>query len=262
MSCTSHIHTLRRSMLKKLFAIFAGTTAMSTFAQSAATPAEDALFRQIAERSKTDPLIGAKIGSKEITQRLLGAMKTERGVHIESVLCALGALAGYSCQASVRAQAVARGLPEAGLLTAVQTEDGKTYYFGDNLNKPLAESKYSVWSVAGGGAQQAGCNGLPDLSEIFKHAASSVGTDAFGKPRVPEKNTPHDLPINYVRTLWLALKPLIVKFCPNPEHWPILLGLSIQEVIVMGKSALDPCLAIRLVMEAAIPMSKVNLSAP
>ena len=220
------------------------------------------MLRENSERSKTDPLIGAKIGSKEVTQRLLAALTTERGVHIESLLCALGALAGYSCQASVRAQAIVRGLPEVGLLTPVQTKDGKTYYFGDNLNKPLAESQYSVWSVAGGGAQQAGCSNLPDLTEIFKHTSSAIGTEAFGKPRVPEKNTPHDLPLNYVRTLWPALKPLVVKFCPNPEHWPVLLGLSIQEVIVMGKSALDPCLALRLVMEAAIPMSKVNLSAP
>jgi len=249
-------------MLKTLLTLLGGTAATRASAQPPASPAEDALLRQISERSKTDPLIGAKIGSKEVTQRLLAALTTERGVHIESLLCALGALAGYSCQASVRAQAIVRGLPEVGLLTPVQTKDGKTYYFGDNLNKPLAESQYSVWSVAGGGAQQAGCSNLPDLTEIFKHTSSAVGTEAFGKPRVPEKNTPHDLPLNYVRTLWPALKPLVVKFCPNPEHWPVLLGLAIQEVIVMGKSALDPCLALRLVMEAAIPMSKVNLSAP
>jgi hypothetical protein len=249
-------------MLKKLVAIFAGATAAGTFAQSPPNPAEDALFRQIAERSKTDPLIGAKIGSKEITQRLVAAIKTERGVHIESLLCALGALAGYSCQASVRAQAIARGLSEVALLTSVQTKDGKTYYFGDNLNKPLAESQYSVWGLAGGGAQQAGCTKFPDVEEIFKHTSSSVGTELFGKPRLPEKNAPHDLPLNYVRSLWPALKPQIVKFCPNPEHWPVLLGLSIQEVIVMGKATLDPCVALRLVMETAVPMSKVNLNAP
>ena len=204
-------------MLKKLIALLGGTAVTGLHAQAPANPAEEALLRQIAERSKTDPLIGAKIGSKEITQRLLGAMKTERGVHIESLLCALGALAGYSCQASVRAQAVARGLPEAGLLTPVQTKNGNTYFFGDNLNKPLFESQYSVWGVAGGGAQQAGCNNLPDLTEIIKHTASAVGTETFGKPRIAEKNTPHDLPLNYVRTLWPALKPVIQKFCPNPE---------------------------------------------
>ena len=247
-------------MLKKLLAALAGVAATGAPAKSTSSSTEEALLRQIAERSKTDPLAGVKIGSGEVTQRLLAILKTERGVHIESVLCALGALAGYSCQASVRAIAVARGLPEVGLLTVVQTRDGKTYYFGNELNKPLAESKYSVWSIAGGGAQQAGCNNPPDLAEVFKHTSSSVGTQSFGKPRVPEKNAPHDLPIKYVRKLWPTLQPLVVKCCPDPEHWPILLGFSIEEIIVTGRSELDPCIAIRLVMESAVPMSKVNLS--
>ena len=89
---------------------------------------------------------------------------------------------------------------------------------------------------------------------------SAVGTEAFGKPRVPEEHTPHQLPIDYVRDLWPVLEPQIVKFCPGPQHCPVLLSLSIQEVIGMGKSVIDPCIAITLVMETAIPMSKVDLS--
>ncbi|RFP34636.1 hypothetical protein D0T24_13615 [Duganella sp. BJB480] len=246
-------------MLKKLLAFFGGSLAVQQAAQSA-SPAEEALLRQIAERSKSDPLIGAKLGGKDVTQRLLAGMKTAQGVHIESLLCALGALAGYACQASVRAQAVARGLPETALLTSVQTKDGQTYFFGDDLNKPLAESRYSVWGIAGGGAQEAGCKSLPDLAAIFRHTSEVVGTDAFGKPRVPDNHVPRDQPINYVRTLWPVLKPVVVKYCPNPEHWPVLLGLSIQEVILMAKTVIDPCLAMQLVMEAAVPMSKVNLA--
>lgn len=250
-------------MLKKLFALLGGaTTAAAPKAAPRSSPAEEALLRQIEERSKTDPLIGAKIGSKEVTQRLLAGMKTERGVHIESLICALGSLAGYSCQAALRAMAVSQGLPEVALLTQVETKDGKTYFFGDNLNKLLAESQYSVWGVAAGGAQQAGCANLVEVSEIFQHTSSTVGTAAFGVPRIPEEHRPHDTPLNYVRTLWPALRPLVVKFCPNPEHWPILLSLSIQEVIAMGKSVLDPCLALRIAMESAVPMSKVNLGAP
>ncbi|GJI96783.1 hypothetical protein RugamoR57_35010 [Duganella caerulea] len=87
-----------------------------------------------------------------------------------------------------------------------------------------------------------------------------MGSDAFGKPRARENHAPQEPPINYVRALWPVLKPVVVKYCPNPEHWPVLLGLSIQEVIVMAKTVIDPCLALELVMEAAVPMSKVNLA--
>lgn len=251
----------KRDMLKKLLGIFGVTVFSVTSTSIAASPAEDALLRQIAERSKTDPLIGAKIGSKEITQRLLTAMKEERGVHIESILCSLGSLAGYACQASVRAQAVTLGLTETANLVTINTKEGKQYFFGDHLNKPLAESQYSVWGLVGGAAQHAGCATMLNVDEIFKHVSETVGSGDFGKPRVSEKHMPHDLPLNYVRNLWPSLLPIIQKFCPNPEHWPILLGLSIQEVIEMGKQVLDPCTSAQLVMESAIPMSKVDIAA-
>lgn len=227
----------------------------------AASPIDEMLFERIAELSKTDPLIGAKLGSKDITQRLITAMKSERGVHIESLLCALGSLAGYACQASVRAKAVALGLAETSHLTVVDTKDGKRYFFGEHLNQPLAESPYSVLALVAGAAQQAGSTKSPDVGGIFKHVADTVGTGVFGRPRVPEQHRPHDLPVNYVHNLWPGLLPIIRNFCPNPEHWPILLGLSIQEVIDLGKQTLDPYLSVRLVMESAIPMSKIDFVA-
>ena len=251
----------RRDILRKL-TWSAGAMIMNFVVRPiAASPMEDALFRQIAERSKTDPLVGAKIGSKEITHRLLSAMKGENGVHIESVLCALGSLAGYSCQASVRAQATAQGLEETTNLVTVITKNGRHFFFGDHLNKPLAESVYSVWNLAGGAAQQGGCQTLPDVMEIFEHVTNSIETDAFGQPRMTKEHLPQDTPINYVQTLWPEFLPMIRKFCPDPEHWPILLGLSVQQMIIMGKDILDPCQALKLVMESAIPMSKVDITA-
>jgi hypothetical protein len=100
---------------------------------------------------------------------------------------------------------------------------------------------------------------LPDVGEIFRHAAETVGSEASGQLRVPPQHLPHRQPNNYLRTLWPELLPRIRRFCPEPGHWPVLLGFSIQEVIDQGKSVLDPCLAARLVMESAIPAAKENL---
>jgi len=251
----------RRIMFKGFLAFLAGTGVQTARSQPATNLAEDAILAQIAERSKTDPLIGAKIGGKEIFQRILAGMKGVRGVHIESLLVALGALAGYACQAGLRAQAVAKGLPESSVFVVIATKDGKKFFFGDHLNKPLIESQYSVWSLAGGAAQHAGCGTLVDIRELSKHVAETVGMESFGRPRFPEGHNAGDLPVNYVRSIWPAILPLIQKYCPNPEHWHILLGVSIQEAIEQGKKAIDPCMAFRLVMEAAAPMSKVDLAA-
>jgi len=40
----------------------------------------------MAERRNTDPLIGPKLGAREIVQKLTHALKSEKGVHIESLI--------------------------------------------------------------------------------------------------------------------------------------------------------------------------------
>lgn len=124
-------------------------------------PKTAALIKAIRERSKEDPLVGAKLGAKEVFQRLLDGMKDSKGVHVESLLTALGALAGYACQANLRAQALAKGMPETAPFQVIGTKDGKQYFFGDPLNNALAGDQYSVWGLVGGACTACGCQRLP-----------------------------------------------------------------------------------------------------
>lgn len=220
------------------------------------------LINAIRERSKEDPLVGAKLGAKEVFQRLLDAMKDSKGVHVESLLTALGALAGYACQANLRAQALAKGLPETAPFQVIGTKDGKQYFFGDPLNNALAGDQYSVWGLVGGAAQHAGAKEFPDLNEVFQHTSFVLGSEQFGIPRIPENHKPADTPLNYLTNLWPKLFPTVKLFCPNPVDWPILFSLAIQEAIYAGKESIDPGLAFRIAMESAIPMSKVDLANP
>lgn len=234
---------------------------MSTTADASAqsrAQQDEAFFAQIAEHSKTDPLIGAKLGSKEVSQRLVAALKTNQGLQIESLIAVLGALAGYACQASVRAQAVAQGLPETALMDAVQATDGKTYYLGEALNRALVQSTYSVWGVAAAGAQEAGCAALPDITEIFSFACSAIGGDAFGQYRAGA-HKPGAPPLDYVNQLWTPIFNIVVRFCPDPQHWPVLLAVALRDAIIWGKSVLDPCVSLQLGMDAAVQMSMVEL---
>lgn len=219
-----------------------------------------AFFRAIAERRREDPLIGAKLGAKEIVQRIMEVMKDEKGIHIQSLLCALGALAGYSCQASVREILVEKkGLSENQVFIIMEDVDGRKYFMGDTLNKPLAESQYSVWALAAGTAQNLGAKQLIDIGEVFEHVAGSLGNDRFGIPRIADDRKPGDIPCNYIKYLWPTLLPVVQKFCPA-EEWPILFGIAIQEVMKMGKEIIDPLLALSIAMESAVPMSKVDFN--
>jgi hypothetical protein len=223
-------------------------------------PATTALLRSIKEGSEKDPLVGAKIGAKEVFHRVTSAMKDSRGIHVESLLVAFGALAGYSCQANLRAQALSKGLPELSAFQVIGTSDGKQYFFGDPLNEALAGSQYSVWGLTGGAAQHAGAKEFPDLNEIFQHTSSVLGSEQFGIPRLPENHRAADTPINYLKALWPALFPTVKLLCPKPVDWPILYSFAIQEAIDMSVQAIHPELAFRIVMESAIPMSKVDLA--
>ena len=96
--------------------------------------------KAIQEKKAENPHIASIVAGREMLNQLLHALKDERGVHMETALCALGALAGYSCQASIRAIAKIDGRKNA--LIEMQCKDGRKYFFGDDLNKPLAESQY------------------------------------------------------------------------------------------------------------------------
>lgn len=228
-------------------------------APASAQAINDALKRAIEEKKKEDPLIGAKLGARELNQRLIKAMKNEHGVHTESLLSTLGALAGYACQVSLRSEALSRGESANAPFTVVQASNGRRYFFGDPLNQRLAEGRYSVWNIATSTLRKEGLQALPELEPIFKHVTGSVGSEHFGIPRFPDGHNASDLPLNYVKDLWPVVLPVMKQYTPKPAEWPILFGFALQEVLRMSRDVLAPELALLVIMESAIPMSKVDL---
>jgi hypothetical protein len=247
-------------MLKSLVGRLFGASVSDALRRSDPVRWEASLIDRIKEMSPSDPLIGAKIAGKELAPRILEAMKVDRGVHVESLMCAAGALAGYSCQAAVRAKNRAQGDDELAGLSVATAHDGRTFLFGDPLNKYVAESEMSVWSISAGGAQACGCKTVLDLDEVFAHVANTVGAGEFGVPRLPEGHPIHEHPQAYLTRLWPRFFPMVERFCAEPDHWPIAFALAIQELQTQTKAVLEPCVALQVVMESAIPMSKVQLS--
>lgn len=225
----------------------------------------ESLRHAIDERRKTEPLIGAVLGGKEVAHNLWEAMlktsKDARGVHAESYLCMLGSLAGYACQAGIRARNRLDGQREDLGLVVATTKDGGRFFFGDRLNAPLAESQHSVWGLAAGEAQSLGVTAMPDLKEIFEHVSHSLGTAQFGVPRLPPGSELGEPPVNTL-VIWPNLLPTLEFYCAKPEEWPILMGIAVQHGLRTTKEVLKPELGLKLVMECAIPMSKVELAAP
>ncbi len=200
--------------------------------------------------------------SDEIVQILFAELKEERGIHGETVLATLGALAGFSVQMALRETLVKTGkMPEDKVFIIVKTKSGENFYLGELTNGGLFGVKsaaYSVFAIVGGGAQEAGAKELPDVKDINRYVVSTIGSDKFGIPRVPAAHMPHALPIDLLSKFWNPVRNLLVLKVQEPLQWPLVLALAAQKVIVMYKDLLDPALAGKLVMETAVAMAEVD----
>lgn len=206
-----------------------------------------------------DPVAHLRTGAEEMLQRLLMAMRDERGVHIESLLGALGSLAGFCCidSALKRAAGLEQGCRAYGIVD-VETNDGSLYYFGDPVNHLLAGPGLSLYALVAGVVDQCGSRDLPDVAGIAAHVAGTVGGAEFGIPRVPDRHRPASLPIEYVRDLARHILPVVERHAPILEERVTLFGFAIQNVIRMGQNVIPADMAGTLVMECAVPMARID----
>ncbi|MBC8025855.1 MAG: hypothetical protein H7Y89_07685 [Steroidobacteraceae bacterium] len=230
----------------------------------AALAAKVAKWRQAVglQPVEPDPYLGAKAAGREIYMHVRSALDMgDSRLHARSLLCALGAVAGHACQASVRAQSAAAGRGPDTPFRVIQGEDGRRYLSGDAMNGPLAEHKMSVWNLAAGAAQLHGTQGLPNLDEIFEYNASVIGTQKFGLPRLPRDQPVSGMPIEFAKRLWPTAQATVIRHTGNPKLWPIAAALAVQEAIAVTKEIISPEIAVRIVMESAIPVSKIPIEA-
>jgi hypothetical protein len=108
----------------------------------------------------------------QVRDSLMAFLKNERGIHVESLMVALGALAGH---ASLHAAfAVAAADPGKASLMTVETRDGATFYAGDTLNAFLIPENpeiVSLWGLIAAsalalGVPQAELPGYVDISAV------------------------------------------------------------------------------------------------
>ncbi|MDR2380133.1 MAG: hypothetical protein LBE08_02990, partial [Bifidobacteriaceae bacterium] len=136
------------------------------------------------------------------------------------------------------------------------TEDGAQYPFSDPMNKLLLEDAYSVWGLVAWAAQAETSWPLPDPADTVKYVASSIGSPAFGQPRMPPgKTLGNDNAPDILRAFWPRFLPLLGLTCAMPEEWPALFGIAAQRALAAVKSVIDPVAAATIALECAVPMA-------
>lgn len=169
-------------------------------------------------------------GAEYVLYRILRALQDGEGIHPESLLVCLGALAGYACRH------VSRPAP----------------------HRPLAETPTSIWALVRRAVQKLG-KPAPDFHDIVTHVKRTVGTRAFGKVQVPQEHRPRRAPMAYLEQLWPQVLPIAQRFCRRPAQLPVLFGISLQRAIEITQNLVNPTLAARIAMECAVAMSMVSL---
>jgi hypothetical protein len=217
---------------------------------------------------------------------MLDALKSSQGVHAETLMTVVGTLAGFAAQHAIFETIVKPGRlplhggnqPETGAFVIMTTKSGETFYFGDLLNSylipqnrgaaSLGPGVHSLWGFLSAAVLE--CGGQPlnmdEIGEIFSHTASAVGGPQFGIPRFPEGHGTAIPPRDALNSAWPIAKAILSREdAPMnsgqtlwPGYWPTVLALVAQKFVIYTKDVLDPALSMRIVYEAAIPMSKVD----
>lgn len=192
--------------------------------------------------------------------------EAEGRAHAQTVLTEVGALAGYASQlaavtelADPAKQAEKR---KAGLdFYVTKAKNGEEFFFGSAINHILFNSKHdagNVWSHVAGAVPNAVSAALPNLEEIVEHTANTIGSEEFGVPRLPADHMPLKLPRKALNDNWGRIRNAMVAEGRKPQDWPLDLAVAAKELIGMGRDVVAPLVAAKIVMEAAIPMSKVD----
>jgi hypothetical protein len=202
-------------------------------------------------------LVGRTIAAMLMAQQI----KHTGEVHPETLLTELGALAGFAVQMSIRKSVIERQkLDPDTILVEVATKNDEVYYFSDLLNWMLFENvehpPFSVWAYVRAAVPVTHHLLLPDISEIVSNAARSIGTNRFGVPRLPREHMPNKLPRAALEEHWRAIRAELES--RDPSGWPYDIAAAAQWQMLTGRDTIEAPLAARIVMEAAIPMSKVD----
>jgi hypothetical protein len=228
-----------------------------------------------------DATIIANLAIGSLRDSLLKWLTSERGVHAETLLVSIGALAGFAAPSAAFRSIGPPGTPVPKDAIVTAEAGGETYYFGDRINgylvRQAGENRFPLWGYIAAAALEAGLaeSKMPDVREMFGHVAKTVGTPDFGIPRAPKEHPTHLTPRKALEAFWPGAKELLsnadgvlVRGLSGledlrgtgvaEEHWPLVIALVARQFIIMAKDTLDPRISLSLVMESAIAMSKVD----
>lgn len=184
-----------------------------------------------------------KDGAGHIIEMFKSVFNTPRGMDGRRALTFTAALAGHACHQAVKA--------EHGTFAVVTTNDGRNFYFGDDLNKYLLENDTNVVGQ------------FTAVSGVKHDAVLQIVKDcvlAVGKEQHTVCGFDPDILYKEISECWDGIfENMTSKYCENPSEWPVLFGIVAQNILQMSiKGGAPKDEAGMVAIESAVYMSKMD----
>lgn len=202
-------------------------------------------------KRKEDPFIGVKLAGQEIYLNLTTWLKTEKGVHVETLLAIIGSLGGRECVNGIMntlksmiigdspdkkgEKAVATAL---GILI-VETTNGEQYVMGDRVANEFC-SFYDTAASENGIA-------VKKLKELAAKITSKVGTDEYWKTSFGEyiKENPEELADLFDGKFEVTFN----TYCRFPYERMLSIAIAAQKAIKLAETFMSKERALSILAE-------------
>jgi hypothetical protein len=227
-----------------------------------ALPAAASAPQSVTTLFETAPAAPAQAYSKvasQLIQWLREELAQEPDMNHVTVLTIVGALAGYAAQRAIWEGVVQTGgLSPTDVFEVRTTDVGEKFYFSTETDKLIGslDPRYlSIWKIITGAGKSTTAE-HPDVTEMLEHCIASIGTPEFGVPRLPDGRPPNILPRDAVNRLWAKARQHLAK--TEPTLWPMNIAVAARSLIVSAQRVVPTNVAVKIVMEAAVPMSRID----
>ena len=217
-----------------------------------------------------------KIAIEALRQMLMRRLKSDQGVHPQTLLAGAGALVGFAAQNAALEQgeilSLRRDLVAPKSLLLYRSPKGERFLFGSWVNAPLlvgyghGAPLQRFLTQAGETAGIAKAD-MPDFKAIEARVSRTVGDPAFGTLVTPRGHRPAAQPRELLRALWPQTKKIMLARMPleysdEPElheaHWPVMASVVAGALATMSAAKLSPQIGLTLVMEAAVITARTD----
>ena len=199
------------------------------------------LAYQVELRRRDDIHAGSTLSGREIYSNLLEMLKTDKGVHIESLLAVIGAVGGFWCMRAIMQgmDAVVKNgfvkndmvLPVVGEALSIYicgTKSGESYLFGDKVAREFC----SFYMTAAKSSEPP----FDALKPLSVHASSTCGTPEYWK--TPYDDTVGKSPRELSQMFRERFFELFEVYCRYPQERMLAFAIAAQLAVEQACSVI------------------------